>query len=74
MTENEFERLPYEYQKQLLRERGSGMLQIVINVDTYDVIGVKETLAEYLEKFGDVRVVSVESIASQTFMAGGLKK
>ena len=38
------------------------MLEIKIRIDTDNATGVKETLADYLQRFGDVRVVEVREI------------
>lgn len=35
------------------------MITIIVKVNSDDVIGVKETLAAYLERFGDCHVVEV---------------
>lgn len=38
------------------------MLRIVLMVDSDDMIGVKETLKEYCERFGDVTVIKGERV------------
>lgn len=43
------------------------MIKLTILVDSSDIIGVKETLAEYFEKFGDVRVVEVKETGGDVF-------
>lgn len=49
------------------------MIRVVLEVRSEDVIGVKETLADYCERFGDTRVRSVELVGrdqvSMTFDA-----
>lgn len=50
------------------------MLYICIKVDAPpgQSIGIKEALAEYLERFGDARVVSVtETVPEQVSLFGG---
>lgn len=42
------------------------MLKITLLVDSDNIIGVKETLNEYCEKFGDVIVINVEEIKGKT--------
>lgn len=37
------------------------MLILTVTVDSEDILGVKETLAAYLERFGDVKVIQVET-------------
>ena len=37
------------------------ILKIEVNAPEYNIIGIKEQLAMLCEKFGDVRVVSVEN-------------
>lgn len=39
------------------------MLEIKIRVDTDNIIGVKETLADYLSKHGDVKIVDVKEVS-----------
>lgn len=38
------------------------MIKLTILVDSDNIIGVKETIAEYMEKHGDTRVVDVQQI------------
>lgn len=49
------------------------MIRVVIEVDapTGQAIGVKETLAMWLERYGDTRVVAVEEIRPQQMRIGG---
>ena len=42
------------------------MIKIILTVDSDNIIGIKETLAEYLEKYGDTQVIEVSQIAEQT--------
>lgn len=42
------------------------MLKITLQVDSDNIIGVKETLNEYCEKFGDVTVTDVKEIEEET--------
>lgn len=46
------------------------MLKIVLQVDSDNIIGVKETLKAYCEKFHDTKVVSVEKVAEQMKFSG----
>lgn len=38
------------------------MIKLTILVDSDNIIGVKEAIAEYLEKYGDTKVVEVQQI------------
>lgn len=41
------------------------MLKITLQVDSDNIFGVKETLKEYCEKFGDVTVTNVEEVKGE---------
>lgn len=41
------------------------MLKITLLIDSDNIIGVKETLNEYCEKFGDVTVTNVEEVKGE---------
>ena len=48
-----------------LEGRSVTTVKITISVDSDNIIGVKETLVEYFEKFGDVRIVDVKEIGGE---------
>lgn len=52
------------------------MIRIVLEVDSDNIIGVKESLAMELEKHGDIRVISVAHVDlwQQMTLTGGGKE
>ena len=49
------------------------MIRLLVEVDADDVIAVKETLKDYLEKYRDVRVLGVKEILpEQTRLSNGI--
>ena len=49
------------------------MIKITLTVDSDDVITVKETLKDYLERFGDVRAVEVVPVVGEQLRMEGTK-
>lgn len=49
------------------------MLRVICDVNAWvgQAIGVKEAIAQDLEKYGDVRVVSVEVLGEEQMRIGG---
>ena len=50
------------------------MIKITLTVDSDDVITVKETLKDYLERFGDVRAVEVVPVVGEQLRMEGTKE